>query len=79
MFQFLIGVSLALFLERRRKQSDAQRARLLATRRFFFLIVLGAVLDGLMAHRIEFRWGVLQTLGAGGILAVTLSRAPDAV
>jgi predicted acyltransferase len=79
MFQFLIGVSLALFLERRRKESDAQRARLLAARRFFFLIVLGAVLDGIMVHRVEFRWGVLQTLGAGGLFAVALSRAPDAV
>jgi len=76
MFQFLIGVSLTLFLERRRG-ADRWRARALAARRFLLLIVLGAVLDGILAHRIEFRWGVLQTLGAGGLLTVALAGLPD--
>ena len=51
---------------------------MLAARRFALLIVLGVVLDGLAAGRLEFRWGVLQTLGAGGLLAVALADLPDA-
>ncbi len=78
MFQFLIGVSLVLFLERRRRGEDVRSARRLAARRFLLLIFLGAVLDGILAKRIEFRWGVLQTLGAGGLLAVAVSELPDA-
>jgi predicted acyltransferase len=78
MFQFLIGVSLALFLERRRDDDRWWRARVLAARRFLMLIALGALLDGVLAHRLEFRWGVLQTLGAGGLLAVALAGLPDA-
>jgi predicted acyltransferase len=78
MFQFLVGVSLALFLERRRS-GDRRDARLLAARRFLLLIGLGAVLDGILAHRVEFRWGVLQTLGAGGLAAVALAGLPDVV
>ena len=77
MFQFLVGVSLALFLERHRGSSDMRGVRLLAARRFLLLIALGAVLDGVLAHRLEFRWGVLQTLGAGGLLAVAVASLPD--
>ena len=73
MFQFLIGVSLALFLERHGGD------RLLAARRFLLLIALGAVLDGVLAHRLELRWGVLQTLGAGGILATAFAGFSDGV
>ena len=77
-FQFLVGVSLPLFLERRRS-GDRFGARLLAARRFLLLIALGAVLDGILAHQIELRWGVLQTLGAGGLVAVALADLPDVV
>jgi predicted acyltransferase len=79
MFQFLIGVSLVLFLERRSRQTDARRARWLATRRFLLLVALGALLDAVAARRLELRWGVLQTLGAGGLFAVALAELPDAV
>jgi predicted acyltransferase len=79
MFQFLLGVSLTLFLERRRGGRDMRWVRLLAARRFLLLIGLGAVLEGALAHRVEFRWGVLQTLGAGGLLAVAVAGLPDAV
>lgn len=78
MFQFLIGVSLALFLERHRSKGDGRGSRLLAARRFVVLIVLGAVLDGVLAHRLELRWGVLQTLGIGGLLAVAVTGFSDA-
>ncbi len=78
MFQFLVGVSLVLFLARRRDTGGA-RVRVLAARRFLLLIVLGAVLEGIAAERVEFRWGVLQTLGAGGLVAVGLADLPDAV
>jgi predicted acyltransferase len=79
MFQFLIGVSLVLFLERRGRQTEARRARLLAARRFVLLIALGALLDGIAAQRLALRWGVLQTLGFGGLVAVALSELPDAL
>ncbi len=91
-FQFLIGVSLVLFLTRRRARagrragdpagdrgSDDRAARLLAARRFLLLIAIGAVLDGILAERVEFRWGVLQTLGAGGLLTVAVAELPDLV
>jgi predicted acyltransferase len=77
-FQFLIGVSLALFLARRRHGAGAAAARWLALRRFAMLVVLGAVLDGIDAGRLEFRWGVLQTLGAGGLVATALAGTSDA-
>ena len=76
MFQFL-GVSLVLFLERRGRQTEVRRARWLAARRFLVLIALGAVLDAVAAQRLELRWGVLQTLGTAGLVAVALSELPD--
>ncbi len=79
MFQFLVGVSLVLFLERRGRQAEARRARWLAARRFLLLVALGAVLDAIAAQSLELRWGVLQTLGAGGLVAVALSELPDAL
>jgi predicted acyltransferase len=78
-FQFLIGVSLALFLARRSAARDGGEARLLAVRRFAILVVLGAVLDGIAAGRLEFRWGVLQTLGVGGLVATALATSSDVV
>jgi len=78
-FQFLIGVSLALFLVRRRAAREGGKARLLAVRRFAVLVVLGAVLDGIAAGRLEIRWGVLQTLGVGGLVATALATSSDVV
>jgi len=78
-FQFLVGVSLVLFLERRGRQTEARRARWLAARRFLALVVLGIVLDGIQAQRVGLRWGVLQTLGAAGVVAVALSELPEAL
>jgi predicted acyltransferase len=78
-FQFLIGVSLVLFLARRRAAREGAEARLLAVRRFAILVVLGAVLDGIAAGRLEFRWGVLQTLGMGGLVATALATSSDVV
>jgi predicted acyltransferase len=76
-FQFLVGVSLALFLARRHHGTGAPRARWLAARRFALLVALGAVLDGIAAGHLEFRWGVLQTLGAGGLAATALAGTSD--
>ncbi|TMA79317.1 MAG: DUF1624 domain-containing protein [Deltaproteobacteria bacterium] len=78
-FQFLIGFSLVLFLERRGRQTERRRARWLAARRFLLLVALGVGLDAVAAQRVEIRWGVLQTLGMGGIVAVALSELPDAL
>jgi predicted acyltransferase len=76
-FQFLIGVSLTLFLVRRQSAAGARRARWLAARRFALLVLLGIVLDAANAGALELRWGVLQTLGTGGLLATALVDAPD--
>lgn len=78
-FQFLIGVSLVLFLDNRTRRG---RSRLQATRdavrRFVLLILLGTLLDCVGALHLGLRWGVLQTLGLGGIVAALLAGVPDA-
>lgn len=77
LFQFLVGVSLPLFLAARRRagRTDAE-ARLDAVRRFAHLILLGMVLDAVGALSPMPRWGVLQTLGLGGIVATALDGSP---
>ena len=73
-FQFLVGVSLALFLRARRAGGrGADEARRDAFRRFALLILLGMLLDCVGALTVQLRWGVLQTLGLGGIVATVLS------
>ena len=70
LFQFLVGVSLPLFLAQRRRNGRSEReAGLDAVRRFTLLIGLGILLDGAGALSLVPRWGVLQTLGLGGIIA----------
>jgi predicted acyltransferase len=76
-FQLLIGTSLVLFLMRRTGSPDAVRR--LAIRRFVLLIGLGALLDAIAAGHLEVRWGVLQTLGMGGLVAVVFAGASDAL
>jgi len=83
-FQFLIGVSLVLFLRKRTVGGlTGPRARLTAVRRFLLLIGLGIVLDsapavlGILTLSEWPRWGVLQTLGLGGLLATAVSGLPD--
>ena len=76
-FQFLIGVSLVLFLRKRTAAGlTPARARLAAAWRFVLLIVLGIVLDsvGLLTPK---PWGVLQTLGLGGLVATGVAELPD--
>lgn len=77
-FQFLVGVSLPLFLYARGGRAGRQRKRD-ALRRFTLLILLGMVLDGVAALSVVPRWGVLQTLGIGGIVATLLYDVPDEV
>src|SRR5262249_11562856 len=77
-FQFLIGVSLVLFLERRRSAPASAGAHVNALRRFVLLMVLGVVLDGIGALASRPRWGVLQTLALGGMTATGLADASDA-
>src|SRR2546429_3127075 len=76
-FQFLVGVSLALFL---RKHVHLGRtphaAKLAALRRFGLLVLLGMLLDCVGALHVGLRWGVLQTLGLGGMIATLLADAP---
>jgi uncharacterized membrane protein len=78
-FQLLIGTSLVLFLARHARASSADTARRLAIRRFVLLIFLGGVLDAVAAGHLEVRWGVLQTLGMGGLVAVVFAGASDAL
>ena len=79
MFQFLIGVSLVLYLGKRTRGGSPFRARLQAMRRFALLLVLGVFLDSVGALRVTPRWGVLQTLAEGGLLATLLAPASDPV
>jgi len=73
-FQLLLGVSLALFLAQRRRVGRAElAARLDAARRFALLVLLGMVLDGVGKLSLAPRWGVLQTLGLGGLAATALA------
>jgi hypothetical protein len=78
-FQFLIGVSLVLFLRKRRSLGRTPAgAGVDAVRRFILLIGLGMLLDGVGTLHLAFRWGVLQTLGLGGIVATLLAGVPGA-
>ncbi len=79
-FQFLVGVSLALFLEQRVARGlTPVGARVAALQRFVLLVLLGLVLDGIGSLQAVPTWGVLQTLGLGGALATLLAPLPDAV
>src|SRR2546429_152762 len=76
-FQFLIGVSLPLFLRKHVQLGRTPHgAKLAALRRFALLILLGMLLDCVGALHIGLRWGVLQTLGLGGMIAALLADAP---
>jgi hypothetical protein len=79
-FQLLVGVSLALFLDARRRSGlTPAEAAVAALRRFGLLVVLGMVLDGVGRLTLAPCWGVLQTLGLGGAVATVLSPYPAAV
>src|SRR5207237_8434447 len=56
-----------------RTPHGAKRA---ALRRFALLILLGMLLDCVGALHVGLRWGVLQTLGLGGMIAPLLADAP---
>jgi len=73
-FQLLVGVSLPLFLDKRRRFGRPPLgAKLDALRRFFLLVCLGLLLDAVGAFHLGLRWGVLQTLGLGGAVGVALA------
>ncbi len=77
-FQFLIGVSLVLFLRNRTAGGlTPGGARLAALWRFVLLLVLGIVLDSAQALTVWPQWGVLQTLGLGGAVATGVVPLPD--
>src|SRR5581483_508920 len=77
-FQFLVGVSLVLFLRNRRAAGRSPvQARVDATRRFVLLMLLGMLLDSVGALHFGLRWGVLQTLALGGLAATALADMPD--
>lgn len=52
-------------------------AQLAALRRFVFLILLGVVLDCVGSLQPMPKWGVLQTLGLGGVVATLVATLPD--
>jgi predicted acyltransferase len=77
-FQFLIGVSLVLFLEKRAARGLTPRIRLAtALRRFGLLVALGALLDSIGRLTSWPQWGVLQTLGLGGLVTTGVAYLPD--
>jgi uncharacterized membrane protein YeiB len=78
-FQFLIGVSLVLYLaKRRRLGAGPRRARLAAVVRFGLLMALGLALDAIGTLTASAQWGVLQTLALGGIVATAVAGWNDA-
>jgi hypothetical protein len=78
-FQFLIGVSLVLFLEKRAASGLTPRVRMAtALRRFGLLVALGVLLDSIgRLTPWPPQWGVLQTLGLGGALTTGVAYLPD--
>ena len=77
-FQFLVGVSLVLFLRKRTTGGIAPgSARFTAVWRFVLLAGLGMVLDSVGALTAKPKWGVLQTLGLGGVVATGVAELPD--
>jgi len=80
MFQFLIGVSLVLFLQKRGVRGLRPLvAQGTAVRRFVLLILLGIALDCFGSLKSSPQWGVLQTLGLGGVAATLLAYLPDSI
>src|SRR5437773_1040322 len=79
-FQFLIGVSLVLFLHKRTARGLAPgAARFTAVWRFALLAGLGIVLDSVGTLTARPKWGVLQTLALGGVVATGVAPLPDGV
>lgn len=77
-FQFLVGLSLTLYLQARVARGRSRlEARTDALRRFALLVLLGMVLDGVGTLSLTPHWGVLQTLGLGGAVATLLDGASD--
>src|SRR5262245_25678639 len=77
-FQFLIGVSLTLFLDKRVANGLSRvGAQAAALRRFVLLIGLGVVLDCFGSLQTMPKWGVLQTLGLGGVVATLVDEFSD--
>jgi len=77
-FQLLVGVSLPLFLASRAKAGrSAAEARRDAMRRYAMLVLLGIALDCAGRLTLVPQWGVLQTLGLGGMVATLLATASD--
>ncbi len=77
-FQLLVGVSLPLFLASRAAAGrSAGEARRDALRRYAWLVLLGIALDSAGRLTLVPQWGVLQTLGLGGMVATLLATASD--
>ena len=74
-FATAAGASAWLFVESRLARGDRQW-RVVATvgRRYGLLIPIGIVLQTWTSHH-PWDWGVLQTLGAGVVIAIALTRA----
>lgn len=69
LFQFIIGISLVIAIEKRKNAND-QRKHVL--QRAALLLLLGLILDAGFEKFTGFRWGVLEGLGIGILLSYAL-------
>jgi len=77
MFQFMVGVSLAVSVAKRRKERLSEdKLAIRATRRFALILLLGIALDA-VTYMDTVTWGVLETIGVSGIIALLLKDGSD--
>jgi len=77
MFQFVLGMSLFFFIQHRRMRGvNKKEIESQILQRYILLIALGFILDAITYLNFQ-SWGVLETLGLGGILAFLLSDRTD--
>jgi predicted acyltransferase len=76
-FQFVLGMALFLFVARMRaRKVDKKYIESHLLQRYILLIALGFVLDSITYLSFQ-SWGILETLGLGGILTFLLSDRTD--
>lgn len=80
LFQFILGVSLVISVNKRKKRDEKIWKHVL--KRGLLLILIGLVLDWSTTEFQELKWGILQSLGVGliiGYLFISMSNLHRAV